>query len=817
MTNASWTFRAVATGFALAAVMATSLTSAAARPAEPTPTSPERRTYVVKLADAPVAAYEGGLPGLRRTMPAPGERLDTASAATAEYLRHLDRRRDAVLETVPGAEELYAYDYTFNGFAARLTAVQAEKLAGTRGVVSVKLSKARPPQDRQPAQGDTAKPAPATPLTAGTPRAAGTQPVPAALPDIPRLLGLSGEHGLWSKLGGPQRAGEGMIVGVIDAFDPGNPSLAPLPEPRPDADVIARKWRGGCDTGEDSAGQYKVTCNNKVIGAAWFREGVADPQPIDVPSPMDMHSRGTHIGTTIAGAYDVPAVIPETNARGRISGLAPAARLAFYKTCWSTGCADADDTAAIDRAVADGVDIISYSIAGALTDSSSVESMFNAAKAGVFVAADASGGGVGSVANTAPWITTVASQTHDTVYEATLVLGDGQRVTAPAHSTGIPKAPLVNAVDVSRAGAENATFCPPGTLDPAKTRGKIVVCDRGGPDTFTFSDRVDEVRSAGAVALVLTNTPTSAQDPTMDWEFPLLTLDARDRDTVKAYAAGPDATAEITPSAGRHVRERAVARFSAAGPDAFSGGDLLKPDIAAPGVLVPGGTVPHAYAGYQGEYGFMDGTSTPHITGLAVLLKQLRPDWSPMEIKSALMTTATSTDDTGRPIQKLNWRGPETDSTPLDRGSGSPRVTRAVDPGLVYDSTPADWTAYLCAIGTPPAPGACATVPRTDPSDLNYPSVSVGDLDGAQTVTRTVTNVGRGKATYRAALRTPPGYEARVTPQTLTLAPGESASYRVELVRGSAPVGEWAFGSLTWSDGYGGHRVTSPVAVRAAS
>ncbi|GGW83528.1 hypothetical protein GCM10010383_10260 [Streptomyces lomondensis] len=67
-----------------------------------------------------------------------------------------------------------------------------------------------------------------------------------------------------------------------------------------DADVIARKWRGTCDEGDDSAPQYKVTCNNKVIGAAWFRSEVPDPQPIDMPSPLDMHSHGTHIGTTIA-------------------------------------------------------------------------------------------------------------------------------------------------------------------------------------------------------------------------------------------------------------------------------------------------------------------------------------------------------------------------------------------------------------------------------------------------------------------------------------------------------------------------------------
>ncbi|WUG36788.1 hypothetical protein OHN74_00415 [Streptomyces sp. NBC_00459] len=157
---------------------------------------------------------------------------------------------------------------------------------------------------------------------------------------------------------------------------------------------------------------------------------------------------------------------------------------------------------------------------------------------------------------------------------------------------------------------------------------------------------------------------------------------------------------------------------------------------------------------------------------------------------------------------------------PLDYGSGTPRITRAADPGLVYDSTPQDWTAYLCALDALPAAGdgidACATAPKTDPSDLNYPSISVGDVFGAQTVTRTVTNVAAETATYRATLQTPPGYKARVTPQRLTLRPGESATYQVKFTRTTAPYDAWSNGTLTWSDAHSRHRVTSPVTLRAA-
>ncbi|MGJ5797940.1 hypothetical protein ACSCB1_01945 [Streptomyces europaeiscabiei] len=185
-----------------------------------------------------------------------------------------------------------------------------------------------------------------------------------------------------------------------------------------------------------------------------------------------------------------------------------------------------------------------------------------------------------------------------------------------------------------------------------------------------------------------------------------------------------------------------------------------------------------------------------------------------MEVKSALMTTATTKDEKGDPV----GRQPADSATPLDYGSGIPRITRAADPGLVYDSTSADWTAYLCAIGIPPAAengeDPCATATPLDPSDLNYPSISVGDLYGHQTVTRKVTNVSSKTATYKAKLHTPPGFRARVTPKRLTLAPGESASYTVEFERMDATYDTWSYGSLALSDARARHRVTSPIALR---
>ncbi|MET8979981.1 S8 family peptidase [Streptomyces sp. NPDC004539] len=760
-------------------------------------------TYLVKLAEPPVATYQGGLKDLARTAPSPGARLKTDTSAVRAYLRHLDTRRDRVLAEVSGVKKLYEYNYAFNGFAATLTARQAAELSAVPGVVALTRDKATPlPPDRpRPVAHDA---------EIGT--AEGAPP-----PDVPRFLGLNGEKGLWSRVGGPDHAGEGIIVGVVDTgADPTNPMLAPLPEPRPDAEAIAKKWHGSCDAGEDPA--HRFTCNNKLIGAQWFRNGDRGFSQGDVPSPWDTNSHGTHTATTAAGDHGTPVDLPGSGVRGEVSGMAPAARVAVYKACWNAdGCWYSDTTAAIDKAVADGVDVINYSIGGSLTSPTSMEAMFNAAKAGVFISAAAGNDGPDTVDQTAPWITTVAAENHDTDYTSTLVLGDGRRFTNVRTQSAVRAAALVDATDARAPDADvaRAALCAPGTLDPARTKGRIVICDRGG---VAIWDKGREIADRGGVGMAVANTPTSAQDflPN-DYVVPTVHLSQEDGKNIREYAATPEATGEFVPGITR-VRAPQITSFSSGGPDRYSGGDLLKPDIAAPGRLVLAGVVPDDESGEPERFGFLEGTSmaAPHIAGLAALLKQLHPDWSPMEVKSALMTTATTVDNEDKPMGRENAQS----ATPLDHGAGSPRAALAADPGLVYDSTSADWNAYLCGLRIrPTAEGGgdpCASIRPIDPSDLNHPSIAVGDLAARQTVTRTVTNVGEATATYRATLRTPPGYQAEITPKVLTVGPGESATYRVTFTRTDAAYGAFSYGSLTWNDAYGRHQVTSPVALRAA-
>jgi len=83
------------------------------------------------------------------------------------------------------------------------------------------------------------------------------------------------------------------------------------------------------------------------------------------------------------------------------------------------------------------------------------------------------------------------------------------------------------------------------------------------------------------------------------------------------------------------------------------------------------------------------GTSmaAPHIAGIAALIKQKHPRWSPAAIKSALMTTATTMDRGGKPLQAQQYSETEATkllpATPFDFGSGAVSPKAALDPGLI--------------------------------------------------------------------------------------------------------------------------------------
>ena len=753
------------------------------------------KLYIVQVAGAPIASYTGDLKGFAATKPAKGHKVDTRSAAATAYRGHLTAVRNDVLRGsgLAGRKAVDVYDVALNGFAMKLTAAEANRLQHTSGVLHV--------WPNEIFKADTVS--------------------------TPAFLGLDGSTGVWARqYGGAAHAGEGVVVGVLDTgYWPESPSFAPLPNPRPDAAVIAAKWHGTCDPGIEAP----VTCNNKVIGARWFNQGqLSHANPGEFDSPRDFFGHGSHTASTAAGDNGATAVINGI-AVGSASGMAPAARLAIYKIGWdqpdgTASGSTADIAAAIDDATADGVDVINLSFSGSLSfivDPVELSFMF-AADAGVFTAVSAGNSGptASTVAHNSPWETTVAASTHDRSFTRTATLGNGTVLTGPGVGPAVPTSPLISSTSAGLATADptQVRLCFNGTLDPAKVTGKIVACDRG---TNARTDKSLAVKNAGGVGMILMNTSPNSLNA--DFHFvPTIHVSDVDRATVLAYitSAGAGATASLSAATQVKTEAPAMAAFSSNGPALAGGGDLLKPDITAPGVDVIAAVSPVADNGnlYDAESG--TSMSSPHIAGIAALVIGKHPTWSPMAVKSALMTTASQTDNAGKPIL-----GPDGvhDATPLNFGSGHVTPASAFNPGLVYDSSLTDWVRYGCGIGQFQlvfVASVCNSFGSIDASSLNYPTLAVGDLAGSQTLTRRVTNVSTDDAgIYNVKVTAPAGTTITVSPTHLVVPPGHTKSYTVTITRTTAALGAWAFGSLTWVEAKGkssphNHSVRSNIAVR---
>jgi subtilisin family serine protease len=784
----------------------------------------QRRSYIVQLTGEPAATYAGGIAGLPATQPTPGKRFDFQAAEVQAYVSYLDGQQGAVAALVGNAPIIAKYNTVLNGFAASLTDAEVLTLKASSLVADVQIDEAR------------------TLNTIST----------------PKFLGLSTPGGLWSQtVGGKLNNGEDMVIGVVDGgIWPENPAFADKVDgsgvPTHGAGTSAYNapagWLGTCVAGTGFA------CNNKLIGAQYFNAGFnASGLPLHwtdfASSPRDSvggatghGGHGTHTSSTAGGNSNNPVVISGVP-MGSASGIAPRARLAMYKVCWTyvnaaatdgTGsqnsCFTSDSVSAIDRAVADGVNVINYSISGSQTSvNDAVEQAFlRAANAGVFVAASAGNSGpANAVAHISPWLTTVAASTHDRFLQGDVNLGNAAKYSgASLNIAALPSAPLIRAEDAGFAGA-NATalsLCYTAgdnagvaVLDPAKVAGKVVICTRG---TSARVSKSLAVATAGGVGMVLKDNGAGLVAETHS--VPTVHLSATDGAAIQAYAVGGGSpTAAIGTFYPGSVPAPVMASFSSRGPN-MGDSNILKPDLTAPGVDVIAGVTPgltqadhdavangslspsYDFASYQGT-----SMSSPHVAGLAALIKQAHPTWSPAAIKSALMTSGYTTLNDGQ-------AGLANGLLPWAQGAGHVAPNRATDPGLVYDSGNTDWIRYQCKVNKPAVSPAsdCTTYGTLDETyNLNLPSITVGSIAGNTTVIRKVTNVGAATATYTASFVNPTGFTTLVTPSSLTLAPGATGTFTVKLTSAGALDNVWGYGSLTWFDGT--HTVKIPVTAKA--
>lgn len=794
-----------------------------------------RKVYIVQLREPSAAVYHSTL-----QKPLPGgpvlktarTRFDKTRPSVASYAQKLRAEQDELLmQAAPDARKIYSYLYGFNGFAAEMTAAQADKLENMPQVLHVWEDEIRP----------------------------------LATNFSPGFLGLFDSSG---GLRGPEGLdGDGIVIGFIDSgIYPEHPAMSDTKEAdRPrvcrstwaEVSFLGRwlcrrfdkledelvfeppeNWNGICETGESFD---ETHCNNKLIGARFFIAGAENSGPIDsgeIRSARDVDGHGTHTATIAAGNR-VQASIFGTLIGG-VEGIAPGARVAVYKACWlrpgdtRASCNTSDLANAIDSAVADGVDIINYSVGSSMLEITAPDdiALMNATKAGVLavVAAGNEGPNLGTIGSPAggPWAITVAASTRDgetsveamQINEPPSIAGKyavkEANFTPPLRDSDAIEAPLILADDDNDASGTGTTAdaCEP-LVNDTEMSGNIAFIERGG---CNFDVKIQNAEDAGAIAAVvysIAGDPIVMNGNAALVDIPAVMIGQADGNLIIAeIEAGNDVTAVLEKSLLLTEPEtgNVMATFSARGPGPVN--DILKPDVAAPGVNILAGFTPETANSMPDEtFAYLSGTSmsTPHVAGVAALLMEARPEWGPSMVKSALMTSAR---------QDLVQSDGESAANPFDYGAGHIVPNDALHPGLVYDVSDGEFDAFACGFDSPAVPDTrCDELANAGvsfaPEDLNQPSIGLARLANEQTITRRVTNVSDESQTFVATVAAPPGIGVTVVPSSLSLGPGQTASFDVTLVYESGPLDLWRFGSLTWTSN--DHSAYSTIAVKPVS
>ena len=701
---------------------------------------------------------------------------------TASHLRMLE----SLLGSKKDASEsmVHSYRQGFSGFAAHLTDSQAKKIAEHPDVVQVSPNTFYEPQTTR----------------------------------VFDYLGLSpsSPKGLLHDA----NMGEDVIIGVLDSgvwpesLSFSDTGLGPIPT----------RWKGTCVDGEQF--DSKKHCNKKLIGARYYMDGLFKKNKTDsrIPDTEFMSARealphGSHVASIAAGAF-VPNVSEHGFGMGTARGGAPKARIAMYKVCWQTedgSSASADVLKAMDDAIGDGVDVITISLGRAIPilreiDVSNVFSYgaFHAISKGITVlmASGNSGPEAYSVQNIAPWIITVAGTSLDRWFPTPLTLGNN--VTLLARTPSV--VPEIQAELIYVDSSKKIT---------SEAQGKIVLCfitPESGETADDYFNQQMEFRTRG---LIIASKRSDLM--VVSGGMILMGIDYEQGTTIFNYIRSTSKpTIKMSPSislTGPIVATK-VADFSSRGPNSVSP-YVLKPDIAAPAVAIVAACTPEKMNNENG-YTALSGTSmaTPVVAGVVALLKAVHPDWSPAMLKSALITTASSTDPHGEPIFSEGLSRKLAD--PFDFGGGLVNPDKAANPGLVYDADAEDYRRFLCAsnygetyITTISEQKGLYKCPSPRPSmlDLNLPSITIPFLNEDVTLTRTVTNVGPVNSVYKLIVQPPMGVKISVTPKRLVFnSRVKKLSYQVTVSTTHKANSIYFFGSLIWTDGT--HSVSIPLSIR---
>jgi hypothetical protein len=695
----------------------------------------------VKLDYDSTATYSGGIAGYAATSPSITGKALSGGADEKRYENRIAGLEDKFLadlkKQVPDAKIGQRLRTVYGGIAMSVPANKIASILTIDNVVAVQADTARAPQ-----------------TDAST--------------------SFIGADQVYPQLGGKPNAGKGVIFGSLDSgVWPEHPSFTDngnLAVPPAKADGTPR----ACDFGDNplTPAADPFVCNKKLIGGKGFLDTYNALQPPEVYgyTARDSDGHGTHTASTAAGNPVASAKIFNIE-RGPVNGVAPGAWVSVYKVCGATGCYGTDSAAAVAQAIKDGVNVINFSISGGASPYTDIVELafFDAYKAGVFVAASA--GNAGPAASTSDhlsaWVTTVAASTQKRAFQSTLTLGssDGtaSTLTGVSITNGISSPlPVVLASAAPYSNPTCTTPAPPGIFV-----GKIVACQRSPGRIIKGFD----VLQGGAAGMILYNAPAADALSDNHW---LPAVHLADGASFLAYlAAHPGVTAKFTQGEKVQTSGDVMTSFSSRGP----GGNFIKPDITAPGAQILAGQTPtpdDPSLGPAGEYfQAIAGTSmsSPHIAGSALLEKALHPGFTPGQIKSALMTTATT---------KVLKEDGVTPADPFDLGAGRVQVNLAANPGLTFDET-AD---RMFELGSDPVNAV----------QINLPSVNAPVMPGKLTAVRTAKNVTDKTQTYRVETTSPAGASITASPAIFAVAPGKSQQISIT-IKSNAAEGQY-FGEV---------------------
>lgn len=700
--------------------------SAEARTAAPAAQSEARQSYLITFAEEGLVSYRGGVQGLMATSPqATGSRkLDMKSAAAINYAAYLESARANYIGLMQGAvghalNVTHHYAVTHNGVAAELTASEAAAIAGVPGVRSVKLAGV---EHQVTYRG-------------------------------PRFIGADK---IWDGSATPTGAagatrGEGLVAAILDGgTNSAHPSFAN------DA---------ACGFSASTPKLVAVDCSTTGTG------GVCNGPN---PEANAGYGHGVHTSSTVAGNTidNTVSPAPALPTGMTMSGVAPCATVHQYKVCATDTCGGADITAGINNAIADGADVLNFSISGGTSPWTDNDRKFlDAVDADIFVAAAAGNmrstdtTPVGKVNHRGPWVMTVAASTQDMVVGPNLsVVGP---VTPPTAATQVALNPGSNTAASAtpnwtgkpiKAYPTNLLGCTASGAFPAGYfTGSIAIVRRG---TCSFVEKVQNAYNAGAEFVVIANNAVGSLNMNTDAApaVPNYSISMSAGDAIIAFLGdhATDSTADVKAIDVGTTTGDVIADFSYRGPTPGTLANLTKPDISAPGVNIYAAT-DHT----SGDYEFMSGTSmaTPHVAGAAALVRAVHPDWTVQEVKSAMMSTAK--------VDGLK----EDETSPWnidDVGSGRVDLGKAALAGFTLDETKARF------LSANPSGGSMNV------KDLNLPAVRNTACTPSCTFTRVVKNRLSTQATWNSSFQANSGgIMASVSPATFTLAPGATQTLTI--------------------------------------